>query len=658
MRIVPGQVWDQLPEAARRLARVPRYARLIARLPESQFEKLVDEASVYWYVHTYVSPTYGSGEDTGIIDSGLQAETARWLGFETIPAVPAHAHSASIHSPYTRRQQTRLAMAMLGAIAFEMIWPSTGTVLPEDEIGGSIRDMISGSGEVDRFRKKVKARLTNRPDAETVYCLDEPISASQFQVDWERLRAMNSHGLDHLTLSAFDEILRFNNITLQAFFAAYWVCNFATNRDREAVLTRLLYAGRDRNGKIVEMNEAYREFWNFVIQMPEEASNSVQWVQLISPIYNPDLCKSVRDKEGFPIQSTELIYKTWKRMTDLDKDVVDVFRNQFKQILACNDERAEVARGFLEYQNVATKRQVSQFLALCRKKRGLYEGEFWMGAPVYEFPEWMFNGGVESQDNPLHMVRLSHYRLHRLCVTNAAYELFDQRHKSLRAFSDMVRNLDDHPVVNVNWYDAICFARWLGEIEVDGERYLITLPSEAEWEYACRCGSEMPFTWDKFRNGTRIESGYCNFDGNHPWSLGRPVPPVDKNRRRTVRVDGLDEDDTQIPSNAWGFYQLHGNVWEWCWDWYEKNYYWLEIDGKANDPLGPDVAWGRVLRGGSWEDEGGYCRSAYRWRYAPGIRDSSTGVRLAAVPAERHEREDRAKHRHIGTQGGSVTRGP
>jgi sulfatase modifying factor 1 len=136
----------------------------------------------------------------------------------------------------------------------------------------------------------------------------------------------------------------------------------------------------------------------------------------------------------------------------------------------------------------------------------------------------------------------------------------------------------------------------------------LRLPTEAEWEYACRAGTRTPFWF-----GDNITTEQVNYDGDNPYAGGEKG----KYRGGTVEVKSL-------PCNSWGLYQMHGNVWEWCSDWF-GDYPMVSII----DPVGPSSGTIRVLRGGSWFNYGWFVRSAYRIRLDPAYRSISTGFRLA-----------------------------
>jgi eukaryotic-like serine/threonine-protein kinase len=171
----------------------------------------------------------------------------------------------------------------------------------------------------------------------------------------------------------------------------------------------------------------------------------------------------------------------------------------------------------------------------------------------------------------------------------------------------------DFPVENVLWQDAVDFCKRLSERpeeKLAGRVY--RLPTEAEWEYACRAG-----TTTAFALGDSLSSFQANFDGRNPYGGAQNGP----NLRRTSRVGSF-------PDNVWGLYDMHGNVWEWCSDWYQPDYY---ESAPPTDPTGPDNGHFRVVRGGSWHFYGAECRSAFRGRGSPDFR-LSVGFRVVLVP--------------------------
>jgi uncharacterized protein (TIGR02996 family) len=164
---------------------------------------------------------------------------------------------------------------------------------------------------------------------------------------------------------------------------------------------------------------------------------------------------------------------------------------------------------------------------------------------------------------------------------------------------------DDEPVLCLTWNDAVAFCSWLSQKEARVYR----LPAEAEWEYACRAGTATPFHF-----GPGLGSTQANFNGNYP--CGAAVGPY---LGRACAVGSY-------PCNAFGLFDLHGNVWEWCADWHDGDFY---RHGPARDPQGPGTGSFRVLRGGSWADHGRSCRAANRHRALPVSRYNNFGLRVA-----------------------------
>ena len=174
---------------------------------------------------------------------------------------------------------------------------------------------------------------------------------------------------------------------------------------------------------------------------------------------------------------------------------------------------------------------------------------------------------------------------------------------------------DEHPVVNVSWNDAVAFCKWLSKKESKTYR----LPTEAEWEYACRAGTTTRY-----------------YSGDDPETLVKVGNVADAAAKAqfpdwtwTIKAnDGyvFTAPVGKFKPNAFGLYDMHGNAWQWCADWYGAEYY---AKSPADDPAGPASGNVRVLRGGSWLFGTYNSRSAIRFRFAPGDQDSSSGFRVA-----------------------------
>jgi formylglycine-generating enzyme required for sulfatase activity len=259
-------------------------------------------------------------------------------------------------------------------------------------------------------------------------------------------------------------------------------------------------------------------------------------------------------------------------------------------------------------------------------------GEFEMGSPKELIEEEMRAHAAENWytdqlpgEGPQHRVRITKpFYLGMYEVTQGEYERVmgsnpagfsaTGQHKDRVAGQDTKQ----FPVDCVSWDDAVDFCRKLSEMPEEkgsGRRY--RLPWEAQWEYACRAGSTGRYGFSSARNSIPKEdegaelSGYGWFDGNSGWI--------------THAVGG------KRPS-AWGLYDMHGNVWEWCKDCYDRDYY---AKSPTDHPAGPLGGLERVARGGSWDSPARGCRSAFRCVYWSSSRYFNTGFRASLVLADK-----------------------
>jgi formylglycine-generating enzyme required for sulfatase activity len=249
-------------------------------------------------------------------------------------------------------------------------------------------------------------------------------------------------------------------------------------------------------------------------------------------------------------------------------------------------------------------------------------GEFMMGSSQEEFENMVerFRGlkGILEAEQPQHRVRLTRaFYLALTEVTQGEYE---------RVMGDTLGRFKTAPTYameRVTWDDAVAYCQKLGELpEEQASRAAYRLPTEAEWEYACRAGTT---TWC---SGADEEAAFQE----QAWIVaGGTRNAVSFN----IRIGQTRDHVGQKPPNAWGLYDLHGNVWEWCSDWYDRDYY---ADSPLDDPQGPARTSRRVCRGGSWfRDDASFCRASFRFglppRAAQGFRLART-VSLRSVPAE------------------------
>ena len=218
-------------------------------------------------------------------------------------------------------------------------------------------------------------------------------------------------------------------------------------------------------------------------------------------------------------------------------------------------------------------------------------GEFQMGSPANE-------EGREDWEQQ-HRVRITHpFYL-------GAYEVTQEQFQQVMGNNPSDFKGVNLPVEQVSRDDAVEFCRKLSQEE--GKIY--RLPTEAEWEYACRAGTKTAFAW-----GNSASSAQANINGNASYGDAAKGPSIEK----TSSVGSY------MP-NAFGLYDMHGNVWEWCSDWYGSNYY---PNSPADDPVGPGAGSGRVFRGGSWFDYPVYCRTASRSIGRPADRTNLVGFRV------------------------------
>jgi uncharacterized protein (TIGR02996 family) len=246
-------------------------------------------------------------------------------------------------------------------------------------------------------------------------------------------------------------------------------------------------------------------------------------------------------------------------------------------------------------------------------------GRFFMGSPTGE------PGRVRSEK--LHEVNLTKpFWLGVFAVTQAQWEtVMGKNPSSFRAgggHKDRVAGMatSDFPVETVSWPDVHEFLDKLNALAgaTDGGTY--RLPSEAEWEYACRGGGLATSPFCLRAPSGSLCSVHANFDGKKP-ACGAPAGP---NLNRPCPVGSYEP-------NPLGLYDVHGNVWEWVEDWFTEGYY---NRSQRDDPIGPPNGSLRLARGGSWTDSGVRCRAAFRGFLVPHARQAVVGFRLAFTASE------------------------
>jgi len=269
-------------------------------------------------------------------------------------------------------------------------------------------------------------------------------------------------------------------------------------------------------------------------------------------------------------------------------------------------------------------------------------------AKSHEIPEMILikggtftMGGLAEETNSFHDERPRH----EVTLTSfylSKYEITQQEWKDVMGENPSNFTGNHLPVEKVNWYDALVFCNKLSvknglspaysilgstnpsdwgnipvypdinaawdAVEIVNEANGYRMPTEAQWEYACRAGTTTPFS-----TGENITTDQANYNGHYPYK-GNPEGIF---LETTVEVGSF-------KPNAWGLYDMHGNVWEWCWDWHAR----YEEDAQ-NNPEGAVIGAYRVARGGSWNNNARFLRSAARGSSAPAFRESIIGLRIA-----------------------------
>jgi formylglycine-generating enzyme required for sulfatase activity len=240
-------------------------------------------------------------------------------------------------------------------------------------------------------------------------------------------------------------------------------------------------------------------------------------------------------------------------------------------------------------------------------------GSFSMGSPPKELDR-------QEREGPQHVVTVPTFFLGRYPVTQAQWSIVAALKKvkiKLNPSPSSFKGKSDHPVENVNWHEAEEFCLRLS----DKTGRIYRLPSETEWEYACRAGTTTPFHY-----GETITTDLANYEGtdekigetSYSGSYGRG--PKGIYRRTTTPVGSLGG------PNAFGLYDMHGNVWEWCRDHWHSSYEGAPTDGSAW--LSENDNESRILRGGSWNIDPRWCRSAFRVGSSPVDRVDFMGFRV------------------------------
>lgn len=235
-------------------------------------------------------------------------------------------------------------------------------------------------------------------------------------------------------------------------------------------------------------------------------------------------------------------------------------------------------------------------------------GNFLMGSPDTE----KFRFGEEG---PQRNVAISAFYMGKFEITQAQWQAVASLPKIKLDLNPSPSNFEgvDRPIQNVSWDEAQEFCARLSK--KTGRKW--RLPSEAEWEYACRAGTTTPFYY-----GENVSSDLANYDGQAPYGNG--ARGIIRKQTTVVGKTGF--------ANAFGLYDMHGNMWEWCLDPWHENYRAAPLDGSVWESGGVNSL--RIVRGGAWNRPANNCRSAYRLKVAPGKRYDVIGFRVVIQASE------------------------
>jgi formylglycine-generating enzyme required for sulfatase activity/predicted phosphodiesterase len=350
---------------------------------------------------------------------------------------------------------------------------------------------------------------------------------------------------------------------------------------REVILVAVAVGSRDFSLKFFTallQTDALAKEGAFVDQCLDEARYAV-----LEPFI-----EALRDKAATVPRQLDIL----RRLRQFDHPrLIEVCRE-----LARSDhaELASLAREVLQRAGIALERPTIKVLDLRVDSR---TGIGFVAIPAGEFDMGSETG--DSDEKPVHRVRITlSFLLSMFPVTNQDYQRFLEANSGIKPpdyWNNSQFNDPKQPVVGVSWEDAQAFCQWAG----------CRLPTEAEWEYACRAGNQGAFCFGDDESKLEQYAWYIKNSGGKTQPVGQKKP------------------------NKWGLHDMHGNVWEWCQDWYAEDYY---KRSPKEDSKGPEKGEFRVLRGGGWYGPGERCRSAFRFYPLPSSRYIYFGFRVVLAP--------------------------
>ncbi|MEZ6128969.1 MAG: formylglycine-generating enzyme family protein [Planctomycetaceae bacterium] len=452
-------------------------------------------------------------------------------------------------------------------------------------------------------------------------------------VDWKLVHRATSLSYRNVVESSTSDSISFKHKSMMEFYCGlYLASGIGTPWRDDAEREKVEEAASDEN---------WTDAWRFAIEMPPEIIDSGERLRLaLAGLFR-------RPKSARP-RPTELIYRAWHLFAD-DSRISQQLRHRGIRwnrlpgaaavIADFRQEFCDLCDGqYVESQSAAVKRALSEIANSLTVDFVQCPPDDWEHPtdPQRDPTVARIGSNWSIWERPPHLVRVQPFEMKATTVTREQYRLFDPHiETAYRTDFDQHAPAEDCPAITISWYDAFVFSKWLG----DGYR----LPTETEWEFACRAGRDGED--DHFFWGATLFSQRARFQPNpdDPFQDSADTDPEWK--KVTVSV-GMQSDTTFAP-NAFGLWHMHGNVWEWCWDWFKDDSYqkrvhshptvvqasesqWQELIAQTvfHADKGPLVGSLRVLRGGSWFYPAIRCRSAVRNLYGPGFRSNDAGIRL------------------------------
>jgi formylglycine-generating enzyme required for sulfatase activity len=477
-----------------------------------------------------------------------------------------------------KHEQLDLLLRVCGLLAFQMML--------EEKYNASV-DNHEDASAVRSFLERARARFLSGARSSGSESAVESTHESWRWAEWMLEKIEFSHRGD---IDSFNAQCRsFRDRKTMEWYAALYLMKYATTDD---LRQKIAGAGDRCAADFAFDREWLSNCWRQAIDMPRDLVQGRVAIQSLGVLFQrPDPNRTEQTRP------CELMWRAWERWLEPPNqtrdagpsaavrplpgaaDLIADFRKEFRTLCDANNELA------LSLQFVAARERPDMTMG-----NKTQDGQYRLIPP--NAASTTFQGERPAP------VTISAFWLRKFVVTNAEYRLFDP-YFELNLGDNFGQ--PDRPVVGVDWYAAVMFCRWLGAA--------YCLPTEAQWEAACRA-NETAAQETEFWFGEESQSA------NHAW-FWENAERRTHSLAESVQAGGHD--------NPWGLYDMHGNVWEWCQDWYGA---YVQAAGQIN-PQGPELGSYRVYRGGGWGISAWFCRSAYRYWDDPSFRFSYLGFRVA-----------------------------